>query len=88
MNTSLRNSFAKNGAFFDGEKATHPVFLGFLVAQMVKNSLAIWKTWVQYLGWEDPLEKGKATHPSILAWAEEPGGGNSPRGHKESDTTE
>ena len=92
MNTSLRNSSAKNGAFFDGEKATHPVFLGFLVAQMVKNSLAIWKTWVQSLGWEDPLEKGKATHSSILAWripwAEEPGGGDSPRGHKESDTTE
>ena len=28
----------------------------------------MWETWVQSLGWEDPLEKGTATHPSILAW--------------------
>ena len=39
-----------------------------LVAQLVKNLLAMWETWVWYLGWEDPLEKGKATHSSILAW--------------------
>ena len=39
-----------------------------LVAQLVKNLPAIWETWVQSLGWEDPLEKGKATHSSILAW--------------------
>ena len=39
-----------------------------LVAQMVKNLPAIHETWVQSLGWEDPLEKGKATHSSILAW--------------------
>ena len=39
-----------------------------LVAQLVKNLLAMWETWVQPLGWEDPLEKGKATHSSILAW--------------------
>ena len=39
-----------------------------LVAQMVKNLPAMWETWVQSLGWEDPLEKGKATHSSILAW--------------------
>ena len=38
------------------------------VAQQVKNPLAVWETWVQSLGWEDPLEKGKATHSSILAW--------------------
>ena len=38
-----------------------------LVAQSVKNLPAMWKTWVQSLGWEDPLEKGKATHPSIMA---------------------
>ena len=38
------------------------------VAQLVKNPPAIWKTWVRSLGWEDPLEKGKATHSSILAW--------------------
>ena len=39
-----------------------------LVAQLVKNPSAMWETWVQSLGWEDLLEKGKATHSSILAW--------------------
>ena len=39
-----------------------------LVAQLVKNSPAMLETWVLSLGWEDPLEKGKAAHPSILAW--------------------
>ena len=39
-----------------------------LVAQLVKNPPAMQETWVQSLGWEDPLEKGKATHSSILAW--------------------
>ena len=45
-----------------------PIFLGFPVAQLVKNLPAMWETWVQSLGWEDPLEKGKAAHSSILAW--------------------
>ena len=39
-----------------------------LVAQLVKNLLAMWETWVQSLGCKDPLEKGTATHSSILAW--------------------
>ena len=39
-----------------------------LVAQLVKNAPAMWETCVWSPGWEDPLEKGKATHPSILAW--------------------
>ena len=39
-----------------------------LVAQLVKNSPAMQETCVQSLGWEDPLDKGKATHSSILAW--------------------
>ena len=39
-----------------------------LVAQLVKNLPAMCETWVWSLGWEDPLEKGKATHSSILAW--------------------
>ena len=39
-----------------------------LVAQLVKNPPAVRETCVQSLGWEDPLEKGKATHSSILAW--------------------
>ena len=38
------------------------------VAQTVKNLPAIWEIWVQYLGREDTLEKGMATHSSILAW--------------------
>ena len=37
-------------------------------AQTVKNLLAMWETWVQSLGWEDPLEQGMATHSSILTW--------------------
>ena len=49
-----------------------------LVAQLVKNPPAMQETCVQSLGWEDPLEEGKATHPSVLAWripwAEETGG--------------
>ena len=40
----------------------------YLVAQSVKNPPAMQETWVQSLGWEDPLEKGLATHSSILAW--------------------
>ena len=39
-----------------------------LVAQLVKNPPAMQETWVRSLGWEDPLEKRKATHSSILAW--------------------
>ena len=39
-----------------------------LVVQLVKNPPAMWEIWVWSLGWEDPLEKGKATHSSILAW--------------------
>ena len=46
--------------------------------QMVKNMPAMQETWVRSLGWEDPLEKGMATHSCILAWeisrTEEPGG--------------
>ena len=38
------------------------------VTQSVKNPPAMRETWVQSLGWEDPLEKGMATHSSILAW--------------------
>ena len=38
-----------------------------LVAQLVKNPLAMWETWVRSLGWEDSLEKGKATNSSLLA---------------------
>ena len=58
----------------------------FLVAQRVKNPPAMWETWVQSLGWEDSLEKGMATHSSILAWriprTEESGGPQSMRSQK------
>ena len=47
------------------------------VAQGVKNLPAMWETWIRSLCWEYPLEKERATHPSILAWripwTEEPG---------------
>ena len=40
----------------------------FLIAQLVKNPPAVREAWIRSLGWEDPLEKGTAIHPSILAW--------------------
>ena len=52
--------------------------MAFWVAQTVKNLPAMQEIWVQFLGWKDPLEKGMATHSSILAWripwTEAPGG--------------
>ena len=51
------------------------------MAQLVKNPPAMQETPVRFLGREDPLEKGRATHSSILAW-------RIPCGHKELDTTE
>ena len=56
------------------------------MAQLVKNLPAMWETWVRSLGWEDPLEKGKAIHSSILAWRFH--GLYSPWGPKELDMTE
>ena len=53
-----------------------------LVAHLVKNPPAMWETWAWSLGWEDPLEKGKAAHSSILAWKFHV------HGVAESDTTE
>ena len=54
------------------------MILGFLVAQTVENLPAMQETWLRSLVWEDPLEKGMASHSSILAWrlpwTEEPGG--------------
>jgi len=48
-----------------------------IIAQLVKHLPAMWETWVQFLGWEVPLEKEMATHSSILAWrilwTEDPG---------------
>ena len=66
-----------------GEGIGYPLqyYWASLVVQLVKNLPAMWETRVQSLGWEDPLEKGKATHSSILAW-------KIPWDHKESDMTE
>ena len=54
------------------------MILGFLVAQTVENLPAMQETWLRSLVWEDPLDKGMASHSSILAWripwTEEPGG--------------
>ena len=67
-------------------------FWASFVAQIVKNLPAKQETRVRSLGREDPLEKGMATHSSILAWripwTEEPGGLHSPWGCKESDMNE
>ena len=61
------------------------------MTQMVKNLPAMQRTWVQSMSWEDPLEKGMATHsvflPGESPWTEEPRG-YSPWGHKESEATE
>ena len=53
-----------------GERIGYPLqyYGASLIAQLVKNPPAMWETWVRSLGWEDPLEKGKATHSRILAW--------------------
>ena len=49
--------------------AQGPVTSDSLIALLVKNLPVMWETWVQSVGWEDPLEKGKATKSSILAWS-------------------
>ena len=53
-----------------GEGIGYPLkyFWAFLVAQLGKNPPAMLETWVQSLGWEEPLEKGKSIHSNILAW--------------------
>ena len=69
----------------------HGLNLGFSRGSAVKNSPAMRETWVQSLGQEDPLEKGMATHCSILAWRipwTEDLAGYSPWGYKELDMTE
>ena len=69
-----------------GEGIGYPLqyYWASLVTQLVKNLPAVWDFWVQSLGRENPLEKGKATHSSILAWRIL----YSPEGPKEPDTTE
>ena len=80
----LDSSFGKESTCNEGDPSSIPGFLGrstgegigyplqyswaSLVAQLIKNPPVMRETWVQSLDWEDPLEKGKATHSSILAW--------------------
>ena len=80
---SLIAQFGKESAFNAGDPSSIPrsgrspgegigyhlqYFWAFLVVQLVKSPPAMRETWVRSLGWEDALEKRKATHSSILAW--------------------
>ena len=77
-NTGNPGSIPGSGRFTE-EEIGYPLQRSWasFVAELVKDLPAMQETWVQSLGWEDPLEKGKATHSSILAWritwTEEPG---------------
>ena len=61
----LTNIFMSQSCLF---RQSFPYSWASLVAQLVKKLPARWETWVRSLGWEDPLEKGKATHSSIMVW--------------------
>ena len=67
----VRSDFSQGLASIKIKRASAKVWAS-LVAQLVKIPPAMWETWVQSLGWEDPLEKGKASgileYSSILAW--------------------
>ena len=95
------NSVSKESAYYAGDPSSIPgsgisaregkgyplqYSWASLVAQLVKNPPAMQETWVQSLGWEDPLEKGKATHSNILA-QRIPWTIYSPWGHQEWDMT-
>ena len=72
MDSTLLGYRGTSRISFPGKKwVTYPLDLypwASLVAQLVKNPPTMRETWVRSLGWEDPLEKGKATHSGILAW--------------------
>ena len=83
MNTGVGSLSLLQGLFPTGEdqiKLGSPVLqtdsLPAELAQMIKKLPAMWETWVQSLGWEDPLDESMETHSSILAgespWTEEP----------------
>ena len=88
--TRLKRQQQQQNSPLDSLKCLGAIRTGFpglwtsLVAQLVKNLPAMQETWVQFLDWEDPPEKGNATYSSILAWRIL----YSPWGHKESDITE
>ena len=68
LSEQLLDGKMKSSYSFSWSEGRFTVWRASLVAQLVKNLLANQETWVQSLGWEDTLEKGTATHPSILAW--------------------
>ena len=63
----LEDSVGKTREFTEKDY-DHRLYSCSFIAQLVKNPPTMRKTWVRSLGWEDPLEKGQATHSSILAW--------------------
>ena len=73
----LEKNYFEIGEDFLNRTDINTTYGASLVAQMVKNLPALRETWVQFLGWDDFLKKGMATHSSILAWripwTEEPG---------------
>ena len=94
-NTTIRNINSSSLSLLYGPTLTfvpdYQIKGASLVAQIVKNSPATQETQVRSLGWENPLEEGRATHSSILAWefhGQRSLAGYSPWGLKESDTTE
>ena len=68
-NTGDSGSIPKSGRS-SGKGIAYPLLYSWasLVAQLVKKPPAMWGTWVQFQGWEDPLEKGNVTQSTILAW--------------------
>ena len=70
LSSSSAFNVSQHQGLFQWVSCLHQVALSrsFLVAHMVKNPPAVWETWVQPLGWENPLQEGMATHSSILAW--------------------
>ena len=82
MSQNFVKNIYRNTDIFSTEKVKNDtiklVFGASLMAQMVKNLPEMHETWIQSLGWEDPLEEGMATHSNSLAWriswTEEPGG--------------
>ena len=63
----VRKAFGKEARLEAGRQIKKVLKWSSLMSQTVKNPSAMWKTQVQFLGWEDPLEKGMATHSSVLA---------------------
>ena len=64
---SIRNKSCQY-SFHSNEMISNDSNEAFPMAQLVKNPPAVRETWVRFLGWEDPLKQGKATHSSILAY--------------------